>query len=728
MASTSYSWRILTPPAGWLVDAQTAGDQVEPAITASASAFGYFAAWTTTGTDIDGRLLGNVAVPFSGEFVVSNPAANDQNEPSVATLANGNYVVSYTDLGLAATGDLVGRIFGANGSPIVSFTVVATGLPEFEPSVAALAGGGFVVSYTAAVGNDDDIRARIFNADGSVHVSTVLVNDNTRSTTHSATVGLAGGGFVTAWTEQPQPVLQQPPGPSEARFGLFDAVGNPLKGDHTTGVLIDNFLNINRDIHIAALPDGGFVVAYEDDGWSDGGTTDITARVFNADGTTRSGFILVDTGAPAGGQIAPSVTAMGDGFVVGWIAASNQVEYAQAYDAGGNPIGGNAAIMSSVTRSVVAAHDNGQLAVLAASSLTDGSSNSMRAAAALLVRKIDGDASSEIIHAVGDSLTEDIDAKGGDDTIVLAPKSPSFTDQIDGGDGDDTVVFSHSLGEYLIRGTFGSSIAPIGPDGSLSIHNVEHLQFTDGTITLHSGLIDYAFYLVNNLDVFHANIDPAAHFNQWGWHEGRDPDAYFSVRDYLDANPDLKAAGVNPLAQYDQAGWKQGRDPGPNFDTKLYLIHNPDVAAAGIDPLAHFLQFGAAEGRQAYPAIGQTIVNGFDAEYYLFHNADVAAAGVDPYQHYLTVGWHEGRNPNAWFDTAGYLAHYQDVAAANIDPLTHYEQFGWKDGRDPSAHFDTLGYLAANPDVAAAHIDPLDHYMQSGIYEGRAVVDDGHWH
>ena len=182
------------------------------------------------------------------------------------------------------------------------------------------------------------------------------------------------------------------------------------------------------------------------------------------------------------------------------------------------------------------------------------------------------------------------------------------------------------------------------------------------------------------------------HFNTFGWHEGRDPNALFDTSGYLAVNQDVAAAGVNPLDHYHQSGWQEGRDPSADFDTTLYLIHNPDVAAAGIDPLQHYLQFGI--GRRPRRPIRRSATTSSAAstrKYYLLHNPDVAAAGVDPLQHYNTSGWHEGRNPNAWFDTAGYLSHYADVAAAGVNPLQHYETFGWNEGRDPSAGFDTLG-------------------------------------
>ena len=57
---------------------------------------------------------------------------------------------------------------------------------------------------------------------------------------------------------------------------------------------------------------------------------------------------------------------------------------------------------------------------------------------------------------------------------------------------------------------------------------------------------------------------------------------------------------MNPLTHYDQSGWHEGRDPSVNFDTTEYLNHYPDVAAAQINPLVHYLQFGIHEGRSTF--------------------------------------------------------------------------------------------------------------------------------
>ena len=93
-------------------------------------------------------------------------------------------------------------------------------------------------------------------------------------------------------------------------------------------------------------------------------------------------------------------------------------------------------------------------------------------------------------------------------------------------------------------------------------------------------------------------VDPLQHYDLFGRHEGRNPNAWFDSAGYLSHYADVAAAGVDPLAHYRLFGWHEGRDPSAGFDTLGYLAANPDVAAGGANPLAHFMQFGIYEGRQ----------------------------------------------------------------------------------------------------------------------------------
>ena len=295
------------------------------------------------------------------------------------------------------------------------------------------------------------------------------------------------------------------------------------------------------------------------------------------------------------------------------------------------------------------------------------------------------------------------------------------------GGGTDTATFAFRLVDATVTYSGNQTIIDTASSHTV-LTGVEVFAFADGVVNNNDAdpLVDDLFYYSHYHDVWTAHADADQHYHQFGWHEGRDPSAFFSTSLYLAAYRDVAAAGVDPLVHFDQTGWREGRVPSTTFDPAKYLAANPDVAAAHVDPLAHFLRFGAQEGRQ--PFAGTVIAaNGFDYVYYLQHNPDVAAAGVDPFQHFQTFGWKEGRNPNALFDTSGYLVTYTDVKNAGVNPLDHYHDFGWHEGRDPSVNFDTTDYLGHYPDVAAAQTDPLVHFLRFGAFEGRSAFPDGVW-
>jgi hypothetical protein len=323
------------------------------------------------------------------------------------------------------------------------------------------------------------------------------------------------------------------------------------------------------------------------------------------------------------------------------------------------------------------------------------------------------------------TVKQPLTGTNGDDAFTAQPGSQ----RIDALGGNDTITFDFRLVDATVTYD-GNKVIIDGPSSHTVLTGFEKFVFTDGTVDNNDGnwLVDDLFYFSRNHDVWNAHAEADRHYDQSGWHEGRDPNAFFSTAIYLSANPDVQAAGVNPLAHFDQSGWKEGRIPSLDFDPREYLANYLDVAAAKVDPLMHFLQIGAGEGRLTFAPPSELITaSGFDYAYYLQHNPDVAAAHIDPFQHFQTVGWQQGRNPNALFDVNGYLATYADVAAADVNPLDHYHAFGWKEGRDPSVNFDTTSYLAAYADVAAAHADPLAHFLQFGHHEGRSAFADGAW-
>jgi FKBP-type peptidyl-prolyl cis-trans isomerase 2 len=334
------------------------------------------------------------------------------------------------------------------------------------------------------------------------------------------------------------------------------------------------------------------------------------------------------------------------------------------------------------------------------------------------------EADSNVAHATVHVTPFHLAGTPGNDSFTALPGSGI----IDADGGIDTIAFDFRLIDATVTYS-GNKVIIDSASSHTVLTGFETFVFTDGIVNNNDGswLIDDLYYYSQYHDVWNAHADADAHYNSFGWHEDRNPNAFFGTGLYLSLYQDVKAAGVNPLTHFDSSGWIEHRIPSFNFDPNRYLSDNPDVAAAHIDPLEHFLHYGAQEGRQPTAPTGLIAANGFDSLYYLKNNPDVLAAHVDPFAHFQTVGWHEGRNPNTLFDTNGYLATYPDVAAANVNPLDHYHVFGWTEGRDPSVGFDTTSYLAAYTDVAAAHVDPLKHFIEFGQSEGRSSFADGMW-
>lgn len=72
---------------------------------------------------------------------------------------------------------------------------------------------------------------------------------------------------------------------------------------------------------------------------------------------------------------------------------------------------------------------------------------------------------------------------------------------------------------------------------------------------------------------------------------------------YLERYPDVAQSGADPAHHYLEFGWLEGRNPGPAFSTNGYLKAHKDVAAQRVNPLLHYLEYGQLEGRKAPTAV-----------------------------------------------------------------------------------------------------------------------------
>jgi hypothetical protein len=281
-----------------------------------------------------------------GERQVNSYTDNAQDEPSVAGLADGGYVIVWDSVN--QDGDLEG-VFGqrydANGVITGPEFLVNTTVLSWQsfPTVTGLTGGGFVVSwadFSPLDGSGWGIVGQLYNAAGDKVGGEFVINSTTSSSQlYPEVTSLTDGGFVVVWEDQ-----VNADGNSWGIFGQrYDASGNTVGGEFQVNT---EFLGQQQRPSVIGLNDGGFVVVWDS-------VTSGTAG--DGDGQGVFGQRYDNTGAVVGGefqinteitnnQFDPAVASLTDGgFVVTWTSTSQDASsngvFAQRFDASGNAVG-----------------------------------------------------------------------------------------------------------------------------------------------------------------------------------------------------------------------------------------------------------------------------------------------------------------------------------------------------------------------------------------------------
>lgn len=313
------------------------------------------------------------------EFRVSTSTTADWSAPSVTTLTDGGFVVTWhSSSGGVSGNDIYGRRFDASGNPVQredengnivnnEFLInTETWNHQETPDITALADGGFLVTWMS-LGHDMSDRGiygqrfdSLGNAvqrddgnDGLENNEFQIDSDVNNSQLTPVIAALADGGFVVAWESYTQD------GSGYGVYGQrFDASDNPFqRSDGNGGLENDEFLiNTETAVHqyqpsITALNDGGFVVAWLSYSLETN-SNDIYGQRFDASGNPvqRSGSngvlendeFLINT-ETNGSQSSPDITALADGgFVVTWVSndqdGSSYNIHGQRFGADGNPV------------------------------------------------------------------------------------------------------------------------------------------------------------------------------------------------------------------------------------------------------------------------------------------------------------------------------------------------------------------------------------------------------
>lgn len=321
--------------------------------------------------DREGARLGS-------EFRVNTTVEDDQYFPSVASDAEGNFVVVWTSY--YQDGDYLG-VFGQRFSSegvriggefqVNSFTIGYQGLPE----VASAPDGRFIVVWASQDqdGSDFGVFGQLYDAAGAPVSGEFQVNSETAEYQGGPAVAMDGGGdFVVVWTSYGQD------GDGYGIFGQrYDSSGAPLGGEFQANTYT---LDDQIDPDVATDEAGNFIVVWQSD-FQDGSGNGIFGQRFAADGTRQGSEFQVNE-VTVGDQGAPAVAGDPTGrFLVTWVDDGLDGDdlgvFGRQFDPSGEPAGPQFQVNSTTARSqtyqAVAAAGAGRFIVAWSSLDQDGS-------------------------------------------------------------------------------------------------------------------------------------------------------------------------------------------------------------------------------------------------------------------------------------------------------------------------------------------------------------------
>jgi hypothetical protein len=300
------------------VNAFTTDDQRDPtaAYDADGNSLVLWTSWAQDGdaNSVQGRLYDADGLEIGNEFQINSYTSENQAQADI-TFANGEFVTVWASyrqdgFGWGVQGqrlDLQGAPVG-NEFPVNSFTTSN----QNYPSVASDAAGDFIVVWQSRNqdGSDYSIQGQLFDSNGSLSGNEFQINTYTTGNQRWPDVARsADGQFFVSWQSADQD--------GYGIFGqLFDSQGAPVGTElsintHTTSVQTRSA--------VAATDSGDFMVTWGSLGQDYSGYA-VEGRRIDAAGTPIGGEFQINSHT-AGHQYRPAIAAAPrDDFVVAWRA------------------------------------------------------------------------------------------------------------------------------------------------------------------------------------------------------------------------------------------------------------------------------------------------------------------------------------------------------------------------------------------------------------------------
>ncbi|MDO6963827.1 calcium-binding protein [Rhizobium alvei] len=475
----AYPKRISGPS---LINTYTENDQYQAQISALNNG-GYVVTWTSyaqdgSGFGIYGQLFNKAGRDVGTEFRINSATSGDQSGSSVATYGNGSFLVVWNGFDANSSGIEAQRI-GSDGTLLGSeFSVNTTsGGDQLYPSIAALANGKIVATWSSRGqdGSDLGVYGQILASDGSKVGSEFRINTYINNyQRYSVVDGLADGGFVVAWAS-----FGQDSSGEGVYAQRFNKNGETVGNEFQVNIAVDGNQN---EASVAGLIDGGYVITYSADGL-DGSGRAVFGQMYTSTGKKDGTAFQVNT-YTNGYQAESHVTAIENGgFAVTWTSAgkdgSDKGVFGQVFDADGKKIGREFQLNDYTNGDQVGASSavlsSGDLATIWASYPNqDGSSVGVYGSIYRVTEIIDGTQKNDSL--IGTSADEVLKGLNGKDYL----EGRAGADRLDGGNGLDVASYEHAgAGLHVSLSRPSMNTGDAKSDTFISIEGVLGSKFND---------------------------------------------------------------------------------------------------------------------------------------------------------------------------------------------------------------------------------------------------------